>query len=61
MLDMITNTSDPERSFLPFKNDGKDSVILLVNNLGGLPAIELALLVNEALLWCRKKNIIVER
>lgn len=61
MLEFISNTSDPERSFLPFKNDGKDSVILLVNNLGGLPAIELALLVNEALIWCAKKNITVER
>lgn len=34
MVDLTTSTSDPDRSFVPFKNDGKDEVVLLVNNLG---------------------------
>jgi dihydroxyacetone kinase len=38
---MITSTTDKERSFVPFKNDGTDCVVLLVNNLGGLSELEL--------------------
>lgn len=33
MLKMITDTNDKERAYVPFKHDGKDEVILLVNNL----------------------------
>ncbi len=33
MLRYITNTEDEERGFVDFKNDGKDEVILMVNNL----------------------------
>lgn len=42
LLNMITNTSDKERGFLPFKNDGSDEVIVLVNNLGGVSELELS-------------------
>jgi len=45
LIDMMTSTSDPERSFLPFK--GKDDVVLLVNNLGGLSELELGAVVAE--------------
>jgi len=41
LLEFIMNTSDPERSFLPFLNDGSDEVVLVVNNLGGLSELEL--------------------
>jgi dihydroxyacetone kinase len=43
---MMTSTSDPERSFVPFK--GRDNVVLLVGNLGGLSELELGALVAEA-------------
>ncbi|KAI5481439.1 glycerone kinase [Pseudohyphozyma bogoriensis] len=61
MLSTITATDDPDRNFLPFKNDGKDSVVLLVNNLGGLPELELLGIVKEASEWLSRKRITVER
>lgn len=33
MLGLITDTNDSDRAYVPFKHDGKDEVILLVNNL----------------------------
>lgn len=33
MLKMVTDTSDSDRAYVPFKHDGKDEVVLLVNNL----------------------------
>ncbi len=48
LLDLITNTSDPERSFVPFKNDGSDEVVLVVNNLGGLSELEMGGIVKSA-------------
>ncbi|SCV68313.1 BQ2448_434 [Microbotryum intermedium] len=42
-------------------DDGKDEVILLVNNLGGIPEIELSVIVNEASKWLASKHITVER
>ncbi|KAI6149802.1 Dak1 domain-containing protein [Pisolithus tinctorius] len=47
LLKLITSTTDPERAFVPFGNDGKDEVVLLVNNLGGLSELELGAIVNE--------------
>lgn len=61
MLIAITSTSDDERSFLPFKGDGKDEVVLLVNNLGGLAEIELAVVAKEASQWLKSKRISVQR
>ena len=49
LLTLITSTNDPERSFLPFKNDGSDEVVLLVNNLGGLSELELGGVTTAAL------------
>ncbi|KAJ9114062.1 hypothetical protein QFC22_005882 [Naganishia vaughanmartiniae] len=43
MLAYITNTTDTERAFCPFKHDGGDRVVLLVNNLGGLSELEMGL------------------
>jgi dihydroxyacetone kinase len=39
MLAYITDTTDKERGFLPFQNDGTDEVALLVNNLYGFMLI----------------------
>lgn len=61
MLDYITVTTDPERSFLPFKNDGTDEVVLLVNNLGGLSEMELSAIAGEALLALEERGIKVVR
>ena len=49
LLGLITSTSDPDRSFVPFKNDGSDEVVLLVNNLGGLSELELGGVAAEAM------------
>lgn len=46
LLEMLTSTSDPERSFLPFQGKG-DIVVLLVNNLGGLSELELGGIVGQ--------------
>ncbi|KZT18331.1 dihydroxyacetone kinase [Neolentinus lepideus HHB14362 ss-1] len=48
LLEFITNTSDPDRSFVPFKGDGSDEVVLMVNNLGGVSELELCAVVGEA-------------
>lgn len=40
LLDFLTSTSDPDRSFVPFQ--GKDNVVLFVNNLGGMSELELS-------------------
>lgn len=46
LIDLLTSTSDPERSFVPFK--GKDNIVLLVNNLGGLSELELGAVAGAA-------------
>ncbi|KAM6497094.1 dihydroxyacetone kinase [Amanita muscaria] len=46
LLELLTSTSDPERSFVPFK--GNDDVVILINNLGGLSELELNAIVGEA-------------
>jgi dihydroxyacetone kinase len=48
LIQMITSTTDPDRSFVPFSNDGTDRVVLLINNLGGLSELELSAIVGEA-------------
>ncbi|GHJ85183.1 hypothetical protein NliqN6_1585 [Naganishia liquefaciens] len=61
MLAYITDTTDTDRAFVPFKHDGKDRVVLLVNNLGGISELELGLIVQEALGVLASQNIQVER
>ncbi|KAF8623069.1 hypothetical protein AX15_006521 [Amanita polypyramis BW_CC] len=46
LVRLITSTSDPERSFVPFK--GADNVIVMVNNLGGIGELEFSGIVYEA-------------
>lgn len=59
-LTTLTSTSDPERSYLPFEKDGNE-VILVVNNLGGLPELELGVVAKEAAEWLANKRIKVKR
>lgn len=40
MIELATDTTDKDRSFVPFANDGKDEVVLMVNNLGGISELE---------------------
>ncbi|KAF8332086.1 Dak1 domain-containing protein [Cantharellus anzutake] len=65
MLESITSTieTDPERGFLShgLKKDGKDEVVLLVNNLGAVSQLELGVIVKEAIAWLRNKKFIVKR
>ncbi|KAJ7696800.1 Dak1 domain-containing protein [Mycena rosella] len=61
LLDYITATSDAERAFLPFKNDGKDEVVLLVNNLGGMSELEVGGVVRAAREELGKRQIVVSR
>ncbi|KAK7056354.1 hypothetical protein VNI00_002908 [Paramarasmius palmivorus] len=61
LLDLLTSTSDPERSFVPFKGPGNDKVVLLVNNLGGVSELELGAIVAETKRQLGKKNIGIER
>ncbi|WWC66556.1 dihydroxyacetone kinase [Kwoniella pini CBS 10737] len=61
MLFKIINTNDPERSYVPFKNDGSDEVVLLVNNLGAISELEIGGITGEAIKWLQKKNIKVKR
>jgi dihydroxyacetone kinase len=46
VLSKIVDTTDPDRSFVPFKAKG-DEVVLLVNNLGGISELEMGGIVNE--------------
>ena len=61
MLKYITDTSDEERGFLPFKHDGKDEVVLLVNNLGGMSELELSAIANDAVQTLTDQKITVQR
>ncbi|KAG6832675.1 hypothetical protein H0H87_000857 [Tephrocybe sp. NHM501043] len=62
LLDLLTSTSDPERSFLPFKGQkGKDEVVVLVNNLGGVSELELGAIVGEVHTALNARSIIIKR
>ncbi|TBU44014.1 dihydroxyacetone kinase 1 [Dichomitus squalens] len=61
LVEFLTSTTDAERSFLPFKNDGSDRVVLLVNNLGGVSELELASIAGEARKALGAKGVKVER
>lgn len=47
MLDTILDAGDCDRAYLPL-DPARDRVVLLVNNLGGTPALELGVVVKEA-------------
>lgn len=60
LLKMLTSTNDPERSFVPFKGE-HDSVVLLVNNLGGLSELELGGIVSQVRKDLDRMSINVQR
>lgn len=47
MLSKITDTTDKDRSFVPFKHDGSDEVVLMVNDLGSISELEMGGITNE--------------
>ncbi|EMD38913.1 hypothetical protein CERSUDRAFT_81702 [Gelatoporia subvermispora B] len=59
LVDALTSTTDPERSFLPFK--GNDRIVLLVNNLGGTSELELGGIVGEARKVFEARGVVIER
>jgi dihydroxyacetone kinase len=59
LLDLITSTSDPSRSFLPFK--GQDRVILMVNNLGGVSELELGAIVAQVTFDLQSRGVVISR
>ncbi|KIJ20848.1 hypothetical protein PAXINDRAFT_174258 [Paxillus involutus ATCC 200175] len=61
LIKMIISTTDPDRSFVPFENNGTDRVVLLVNNLGGLSELELCAIVGETKSALDKQGITVMR
>ncbi|KAF8215609.1 dihydroxyacetone kinase [Mycena galopus ATCC 62051] len=61
LLDYIASSTDAERGFLPFKNDGTDEVVLLVNNLGGMSELEIGGVVRAARDELHKRQIGVKR
>ncbi|KIM32820.1 hypothetical protein M408DRAFT_187072 [Serendipita vermifera MAFF 305830] len=61
MVDMLTNTNDPERSFLRFHHDKKDHVVLMVNNLGGTGELEMGAISAAAILELQRRGFTVDR
>ncbi|WVN85868.1 dihydroxyacetone kinase [Cryptococcus depauperatus CBS 7841] len=61
MLSRIVDTTDKDKSFVPFKNDGTDEVVLLVNDLGAVSELEMGGITNEAVKWLQSKKIKVRR
>ncbi|KAL0065157.1 hypothetical protein AAF712_007827 [Marasmius tenuissimus] len=61
LLDLLTSTTDAERSFVPFKGSGKDKVALLVNNLGGVSELEMAAILSETKNQIEARGIAIER
>ncbi|OWZ54727.1 dihydroxyacetone kinase [Cryptococcus neoformans c45] len=61
MLTQITDTTDKDKSFVPFKGDGSDEVVLLVNDLGAISELEMGGLTNEAVKWLQSRKIKVRR
>ena len=61
MVEMLTSTTDSERSFLQFKHDKKDHVVLMVNNLGGTGELEMGAVAAAAILELQRRGFIVDR
>jgi dihydroxyacetone kinase len=61
MLSNIVDTTDSDRSFVPFSNNGSDEVVLMVNNLGSISSLELGGITNEASKWLAAKGYRLRR
>ncbi|CAO3649750.1 unnamed protein product [Mucor fragilis] len=60
MMDMLVDQHDSDRSYLNLSSD-ETSVVLLVNNLGGLPMVELNLAAKEAVDYITSHKLKLER
>lgn len=60
LLDLLLSNSE-ERGFLLTQGSGKDKVVLLVNNLGGVSELELACIAREATMALSARNVRVLR
>ena len=60
LVEDLISTTDPDRSFVPFKGKG-DKVVLLVNNLGGTSELEMGAVVAEAKKDLVARGVKVER
>lgn len=49
MVDFASDTKDKDRSFVPFRHDGSDEVVLMVNNLGGTSELEMGGIASAAM------------
>lgn len=49
MINFASSTSDPDRSFVQFKHDGQDEVVLFINNLGAISELEFSGIVGAAI------------
>jgi len=61
LLDLLLSKKDPERGFLPTQGSGKDNVVLLVNNLGGVSELELAGIAREVVTSLVGRGVSVQR
>ena len=61
MVETLTSTTDPDRSYVKFKNDGTDRVVLMVNNLGGMSELELSGITGHATTIVSERGYKVER
>ena len=61
LLDLLLSQSDLERGFLSIQGSGKDNVVLLVNNLGGVSELEMAGIAREAITALSARGIRVLR
>ncbi|CEP17010.1 hypothetical protein [Parasitella parasitica] len=61
MMTMLVDQSDGDRSYLKLNPEIMNSVVLLVNNLGGIPMVELNLIVKEAVEYVLAQNLKLER
>ena len=59
MLKLLLDKEDTERAFVPF--DKEDSIVLLVNNMGGLSTLEMYAVVDETLLQLKAAGIVPAR
>ena len=50
-----------EKPTIRFKHDGKDEVILMINNLGGISELEITSIVNDTMSILKEQKILVKR
>jgi len=62
LLRLLTSTADPDLSFTAFEGGhGKDNVVVLVNNLGGISELELGGVVAEVRRQLDAQGIVIHR